>query len=385
LRTIKRKGRATEVIATLPSGTLEMIAQSPIALFHARATTQGTEDNNENNHPIALGDWTVVHNGVIQNDDDLFRYYKDPRPAEVDSIAIPLVLSKGSTYEESLSHLSVLGGSATAALWSIRQPHHIALFRLGHNDLYLYYRGNILYWSSSPYAGRLFVSTFLGKLPITQVGLLDTNRLLVLQPGGPQNTKLFTIERNPFQRQRPVIVGPPAVRVPVVTSPTAPPASPRPAGFFAVQLAGGQTPSSAPRLPSPNQFRWDAWDLVKAFASVHAGASTRKTFESPLGVWRFRKDNKDNAVRRTFKPFRRVKRAWRALRVAPSIPAEVCDGRTPFDGKQKVLTLEAKETQGTATWITDGKLCQWCGVWTRTEMWQRSNHRCSWCHITSEV
>lgn len=59
-------------------------------LLHTRAVTQGSKENNLNNHPIIAGDIIGVHNGVVYNDDEIFRNFRQhfSRKAEVDSEAI---------------------------------------------------------------------------------------------------------------------------------------------------------------------------------------------------------------------------------------------------------------------------------------------------------
>lgn len=63
-------------------------ANAQTALIHTRAATQGTPAVAGNNHPIAYGNIIGIHNGVIYNDDQLFRDNKWERKAEVDSEAI---------------------------------------------------------------------------------------------------------------------------------------------------------------------------------------------------------------------------------------------------------------------------------------------------------
>ena len=59
-------------------------------LLHTRAATKGSRDNNDNNHPIIADDIVGVHNGMIFNDDEVFRNFRQhfSRKAEVDSEAI---------------------------------------------------------------------------------------------------------------------------------------------------------------------------------------------------------------------------------------------------------------------------------------------------------
>jgi len=59
-----------------------------IVLGHCRQKTKGTPYNNDNNHPIVTDNVVGVHNGVISNDDLLFRHFEKKgvkRRARVDS------------------------------------------------------------------------------------------------------------------------------------------------------------------------------------------------------------------------------------------------------------------------------------------------------------
>ncbi len=54
-------------------------------LGHTRAPTKGDPQNNLNNHPIVAGHVIGIHNGYIENDDELFARLGLPRAGEVDS------------------------------------------------------------------------------------------------------------------------------------------------------------------------------------------------------------------------------------------------------------------------------------------------------------
>lgn len=58
------------------------------ALIHTRAATQGRPENPLNNHPIVHGSIVGIHNGIVYNDDDLFKHFGWERNAQVDSEAI---------------------------------------------------------------------------------------------------------------------------------------------------------------------------------------------------------------------------------------------------------------------------------------------------------
>ena len=59
--------------------------RTTVLLGHTRWRTRGDEQVNQNNHPIRAGKVIGTHNGTIYNADYLFRRYKLPRFAEVDS------------------------------------------------------------------------------------------------------------------------------------------------------------------------------------------------------------------------------------------------------------------------------------------------------------
>lgn len=57
-------------------------------MLHTRAATQGKETIAENNHPIVVGGIVGIHNGIVWNDDQLFKHFEWNRIAQVDSEAI---------------------------------------------------------------------------------------------------------------------------------------------------------------------------------------------------------------------------------------------------------------------------------------------------------
>ena len=114
---------ATRFVEKLTIGT-----GTRTAMIHTRLATKGKPSNNDNNHPIVVGNAPTrtfgVHNGQISNDDGIFRRLKDdygtPRIAEVDSEALfAYVHHKG--FEEMGP---ICGGYA--ALWMYEEhPHRL--------------------------------------------------------------------------------------------------------------------------------------------------------------------------------------------------------------------------------------------------------------------
>tara|TARA_R110000823_G_scaffold274141_3_gene393107 strand:+ start:2710 stop:3669 length:960 start_codon:yes stop_codon:yes gene_type:complete len=62
-------------------------------LLHTRYTTQGSVENNGNNHPIVRDGITLTHNGVLRNDKHVFSTLKVSPMYQVDSEALNVALA----------------------------------------------------------------------------------------------------------------------------------------------------------------------------------------------------------------------------------------------------------------------------------------------------
>lgn len=125
---------------------------------HCRQKTKGTEQNNNNNHPIIYKNVIGVHNGIISNDDLQFEKFKPlfKRNAQVDSEIIFALVNHFSTTLESIpkgiqeacNHLS--GGYACAMVHKF-QPHILWLFRANSPcTIYHYKESGIIIFASLP-------------------------------------------------------------------------------------------------------------------------------------------------------------------------------------------------------------------------------------------
>lgn len=126
---VKDKGAASEFL-TKHAEVYGAIAARPLAIQHNRASTQGSVDFSGNNHPVVYGGVAVVHNGVVQNDDRLFRELGLERRAQVDTEIIPAILSRG-TMLEALPDLQRIEGSLAIAAISAAEPDALLLLRHG--------------------------------------------------------------------------------------------------------------------------------------------------------------------------------------------------------------------------------------------------------------
>ncbi|MCE1187624.1 MAG: hypothetical protein LWX56_00665 [Ignavibacteria bacterium] len=108
-----------------------------IFIAHTRMKTQGTEQNNKNNHPLFNKQGLcLVHNGMIHNDKEIFG--KQNRDGEVDSEAILAVLSSKCKGDKIKQVFEKLEGSFAFALIDKNNPDRLVLVKKD-NPLELYY------------------------------------------------------------------------------------------------------------------------------------------------------------------------------------------------------------------------------------------------------
>ena len=374
----KQKGPAEALVAGLKPQTWDEIAASPRAMIHARATTKGTEEDNVNNHPVSGLGWLAVHNGYVVNDDELFEYYKAKRFAEVDTAAVPLVLSQGSDYFDALRYLSLLAGSVSASVWSVKNPEHIAIFRLGPNEVWLFLdeKHEILYWSSAAEAIRHLPGTSLGPLQLRTVRQVPEGKIIVLSPEGREATRLFEVTRSPFLPAW--VVG----RRGGTKSRTGSMDSKKNTTF-------SFTPAKIEGRPTPC---WDDvihnWMIlgIEVNAFSQQKALVGKTLQTPYGRWVFTRGG-GLTIERDFLPQKRVKKYWyKELKKIPVFPAQMTEEQTTiYDDMLPLEHYTLKESLLAGQEMqTMGLVCPWCGVIGRRVGWDTRQLRCDFCNIRSK-
>lgn len=80
--------------STAGEALLDRTAQAAAAFGHSRLETHGFSASVVNNQPVIVGDWVVLHNGIITNHQQIRAKYPDERVADIesDTAAIALVL-----------------------------------------------------------------------------------------------------------------------------------------------------------------------------------------------------------------------------------------------------------------------------------------------------
>ena len=117
--------------------TLQLDNSVTVILGHTRYRTQGSERNNANNHPIVIGrgargvggEVYGTHNGTILNADELFRRFRLPRTAEVDSEVLFRMVLRAKSDAELKSMLALCVGSTSAAWVCRSKPGRLRLLK----------------------------------------------------------------------------------------------------------------------------------------------------------------------------------------------------------------------------------------------------------------
>ena len=100
-------------------------------LVHTRASTKGSPLQAKNNHPMFKDCSMVIHNGKLENDDELFRNLKLERNAETDSDILRAIIDEYGITDEAIDKLDKIRGSAAIAALSPEYPGKMLLGRSG--------------------------------------------------------------------------------------------------------------------------------------------------------------------------------------------------------------------------------------------------------------
>jgi len=108
---------------------------------HARLVTNGSQLSRENNQPVCLGDLVAIHNGIIVNDEAIWKKHASlQRKAQVDTeVLLALIqedLTKGKTPIAAIQ----------AAMLECNGTVSMALMINGHNSLYLFTNTGSFYY-----------------------------------------------------------------------------------------------------------------------------------------------------------------------------------------------------------------------------------------------
>lgn len=149
--------------------------------FHTRQQTKGSPRNSLNNHPVKYKDTYVVHNGVISNDDEVFKALKRKRKAEVDTEAIAACLDVGGIDKA----VELLQGSMSIAWANINAKDTLRLYSNGRSPLWVSEGPDVVSFAST--------SMFMPEgMRGAKADTLKVGNVLTLTPGSSVATDVGT-------------------------------------------------------------------------------------------------------------------------------------------------------------------------------------------------
>jgi glutamine phosphoribosylpyrophosphate amidotransferase len=171
---------------------LDVPAETTQALIHVRDYTKGHPEIEANNHPIRHGDVVGIHNGVIENDDDVLAHYGIERAAPdmtVDSEAIFALVELRRHEPRALSELR---GAMAAAWLDERDEGTLYLARGRCRPLWLGRTADGLYFASTRRALTIAAAALKTRVDVTEV---REGRLLRVVDGRVVKERRFRPDR----------------------------------------------------------------------------------------------------------------------------------------------------------------------------------------------
>ena len=173
-----------------------------LILGHTRQSTKGDPAFPANNHPLLADAVIGVHNGHINNDDELFARYHYPRKAQVDSEIIFRILERASPETSGEQYLGaiqpslqLLEGQFTFLACDLRCPERLLVLK-HENPLYYLYKPewNALVFSSRYIFLRKTFGNGLAPEPVPYDRLLLFDAATLSKTGNPPAISLQLYE-----------------------------------------------------------------------------------------------------------------------------------------------------------------------------------------------
>lgn len=167
-------------------------ARAESALIHVRDYTKGHPEITANNHPIRHGSVVGIHNGIIENDDELFARYgieREERGMTVDSEAIFALVEQRRHAPRALAELR---GAMAAAWLDEREPSTLFLARGVARPLWIGQTGSDLFFASTRRALAIVEAALRVRLELKEV---RQGRLLHVSDGRIVRERRFRPDR----------------------------------------------------------------------------------------------------------------------------------------------------------------------------------------------
>jgi asparagine synthetase B (glutamine-hydrolysing) len=162
------------------------------ALIHVRDFTKGHPDVAANNHPIRHGAVVGVHNGIIQNDDELLTRYRIERAEPQMTVDSEAIFALMELREHDPRALSELRGAMAAAWLDDRDERTLFLARGRLRPLWVATAESGLYFASTRRALTIVAAALRTRLNIRDV---REGRLLHVDAGRVVRERRFKPDR----------------------------------------------------------------------------------------------------------------------------------------------------------------------------------------------
>ena len=197
----KQRTGASELLESL-----HIPAAASEVLVHVRDYTKGHPTIEANNHPIRHGSVVGIHNGIIQNDDDLFAAHGWERAHPAMTVDSEAIFALAEERHSDAAALEELHGAMAAAWLDELEDGVVYLARGVGRPLWIGHRSGEAYFASTRHALELVERTLRMTLRKQEVG---EGRLLRLREGRIE--KQFKFQPDRSYREQHVL---PSVRAP---------------------------------------------------------------------------------------------------------------------------------------------------------------------------
>jgi glucosamine 6-phosphate synthetase-like amidotransferase/phosphosugar isomerase protein len=119
-------------------------------IMHVRDFTKGRPGLNDNNHPIRYGRVVGVHNGHIDNDDELFEEWQKPRSTPLITVDSEAIMMLADTLGDAGQALEHVRGSAAIALLRDGEPDRLTIAKRASRTLWLARGDGLALFASTP-------------------------------------------------------------------------------------------------------------------------------------------------------------------------------------------------------------------------------------------
>jgi glucosamine 6-phosphate synthetase-like amidotransferase/phosphosugar isomerase protein len=198
---VKQRTGASELLdcVSIPGGANE-------ALVHVRDYTKGHPTIEANNHPIRHGSVVGIHNGIIENDEELFERYGLERAHPDMTVDSEAIFALAQARHDDPEFLEELYGAMAAAWLDERSPEVLFLARGVGRPLWIGTGAREVFFASTRDALEVVERALRIGLRKTEVA---EGRLLRLEAGRVAAQQRFQPDRS---YQEPVVL--PSVRAP---------------------------------------------------------------------------------------------------------------------------------------------------------------------------